>query len=113
MPRGLSPRVIGRIVTLRACYAFAARCYVFIVPGIGAGQLYHFQADGPWEPQFGNRFNSQVRLIDPYAKALAGNFLPATDGIVRPPKCVVIDETFDWQGDRHLRRNLSESVIYE
>jgi glycogen operon protein len=83
------------------------------VPGIGAGQLYHFQADGPWEPQFGHRFNSNARLIDPYARALAGNYLPATDGIVRPPKCVVVDDTFDWQGDRHLRRNLSESVIYE
>src|SRR5690606_17942430 len=30
-----------------------------------------------------------------------------------PPKCVVIDDTFDWQDDRHLRRSLAESVIYE
>jgi glycogen operon protein len=26
---------------------------------------------------------------------------------------VVIDDDFDWQGDRHLRRTLSETVIYE
>ena len=83
------------------------------VPGIGAGQLYHFQADGPFEPQLGHRFDSRARLIDPYAKALAGEFQPAPDGIIRPPKCVVVEDHFDWQGDRHLRRPLSETVIYE
>ena len=83
------------------------------VPGLGPGQLYHFQADGPHEPERGHRFDPQARLIDPYAKALAGRFLPAEGGVIRPPKCVVVDDEFDWQGDRHLRRPLSESVIYE
>jgi len=83
------------------------------VPGIGEGQLYHYQADGPYEPHLGQRFDPQARLIDPYAKALAGHFLPAESGIVRPPKCVVVDDEFDWKGDRHLKRNLSETVIYE
>jgi isoamylase len=83
------------------------------VPGIKPGQLYHFQAEGPFDPEHGQRFDSKARLIDPYAKALAGEFMPADDGIVRPPRCVVVDEDFDWQGDRHLRRNLSETVIYE
>ena len=83
------------------------------VPGLKAGQLYHFQADGPFDPAQGHRFDSHARLIDPYARALAGRFQPSTDGITRPPKCVVIDDTFDWQGDRHLRRPMAESVIYE
>ena len=83
------------------------------VPNIGAGQLYHFQAEGPFQPDHGYRFDRKARLIDPYAKALAGEFLPADDGIVRPPRCVVVDEAFDWQGDRHLRRSLAETVIYE
>ena len=83
------------------------------IPGIGPGQLYHFQADGPHEPKRGYRFDPQARLIDPYAKALAGHFLPADDGIVRPPKCVVVDDEFDWQGDRHIRKHLSETIIYE
>jgi isoamylase len=83
------------------------------VRGIGAGQLYHIQADGPFEPRQGLRFDRRARLIDPYAKALAGDFLPSDDGITRPPKCVVVDDEFDWQGDRHLRRPLSETVIYE
>jgi isoamylase len=83
------------------------------VPAVGPGQLYHVQADGPQEPDRGHRFDPQARLIDPYAKALAGDFLPAGGGIIRPPKCVVISDEFDWQGDRHLRRPLSETIIYE
>ena len=83
------------------------------VPGLRHGQLYHFQADGPFDPDRGQRFDGAARLIDPYSKALAGRFLPGSDGIVRPPKSVVIDDAFDWQGDRHLRRGLADTVIYE
>jgi len=83
------------------------------VPGIGEGQLYHFQADGPNDPEHGQWFDGKARLIDPYAKALAGNFQTNSDGIIRPPRCVVVDDYFDWKGDRHLQRNLSETVIYE
>ncbi|NBV44179.1 MAG: glycogen debranching enzyme GlgX [Planctomycetia bacterium] len=83
------------------------------VPGLGPGCLYHFQADGPSDPERGQRFDGRARLIDPYARALAGGFIHGGDGIVRPPKCVVVDDTFDWQGDRHLRRGLADTVIYE
>jgi glycogen operon protein len=82
-------------------------------PGVKAGQLYHFQTDGPFDPALGQRFSPQARLIDPYARALAGRFQPADDGVIRPPKCVVVDDAFDWQGDRHLKRPLSETIIYE
>ncbi len=84
-----------------------------LVPGVGPGQLYHFQADGPFDPERGQRFDSTARLIDPYAKALAGDFSLDCDGLVLPPKCVVVDDAFDWQGDRHLRRGLADTVIYE
>ena len=83
------------------------------VPEIGPGQLYHLQADGPHEPERGYRFSGKARLIDPYAKALAGTFQPSDDGVIRPPKCVVVDDYFDWEGDRHVRRDLSETIIYE
>lgn len=83
------------------------------VPGVKLGQLYHFQADGPYDPDHGYLFNPKARLIDPYAKALAGCFQPNDDGIIRPPKCVVVSDEFDWQGDRHLRRPLPETIIYE
>ncbi|MEX0977571.1 MAG: glycogen debranching protein GlgX, partial [Pirellulales bacterium] len=71
------------------------------------------QAQGPHDPERGQRFDRTARLIDPYARALAGDFLLSEDGIIRPPKCVVVDDRFDWQGDRHVRRELAETVIYE
>ncbi len=83
------------------------------VPGLGPGQLYHFQADGPHDPASGHWFDGRARLVDPYAKALAGCFQKSTDGVLRPPKCVVVDDYYDWEGDRHIRRDLSDSVIYE
>ena len=55
-------------------------------PELQAGQLYHFQAEGPFDPREGQRFVPGARLIDPYARALAGRFLPSDDGITRPPK---------------------------
>lgn len=83
------------------------------VPGIGPGQLYHLQASGPWDPDHGDRFDSAARLIDPYTHALAGTFQKSNDGVIRPPRCVVVQDDFDWEGDRHVRRPLAESVIYE
>ncbi len=83
------------------------------MPGCRAGTALSLSGRRPVRSERGQRFDGQARLIDPYARALAGQFLPADDGIIRPPKCVVVDDEFDWQGDRHLRRNLSETVIYE
>ena len=83
------------------------------VPGLDDGQLYHFQAAGPWEPDIGHRFDASARLIDPYARALAGTYQKQTDGVVRPPKCVVVGDGFDWGDDRPIRRPMSESIIYE
>ncbi len=83
------------------------------VAGLQHGQLYHLQASGPWDPDNGHRFDSTARLIDPYTQALAGEFMKSDDGVIRPPKCVVIKDSFDWDGDRHIRRDISESVIYE
>src|SRR5688500_2677203 len=39
--------------------------------------------------------------------------MASEDGVIRPPKCVVVDDIFDWKGDRHLKRPLSETIIYE
>ncbi len=83
------------------------------IPGLKAGQLYHLQANGPFDPEIGQWFDGSARLVDPYAKALSGVFQKSTDGLIRPPKCVAVDDHFDWEGDRHVRRPLSESIIYE
>jgi isoamylase len=103
------------------------------VPGVGAGQRYGYRVYGPWAPERGHRFNPNKLLLDPYAKAIdgpidwdAGNTLPyppngddlqfdEEDDARAMPKCVVIDESFDWEDDDLLRPRIpwNETVIYE
>ncbi|MCE2785421.1 MAG: glycogen debranching enzyme, partial [Pirellula sp.] len=83
------------------------------LPNLTSGQLYHFQADGPFRPEHGLWFDGNARLIDPYCNALAGDFQPSTDGVIRPPKCVAIDHAFDWQADRPLKIPIQDSILYE
>lgn len=105
--------------------------HVFL-PELGPGQLYGYRVYGPYDPEHGLRFNSSKLLIDPYAKAIAGqiNWADEMFGYVvghsqedlardfrddawGMPKAVVIDENFDWAGDKRLNIPLHRSVIYE
>ena len=83
------------------------------MPGVGPGQLYHFQADGPYDPEHGLAFRRPRPADRPLRQGPGRRVSAGDDGIVRPPKCVVVDDEFDWQGDRHLRRSLAETMIYE
>jgi len=108
-------------------------CWHVIVRGIQAGQLYLYRVDGPYEPLEGHRFNKHRVLIDPYAKALTGNFRwnignafgfipshPDADlsfstekDISDFPKCIVISDSFNWEGDKPLNYPLRQTIIYE
>ncbi len=104
------------------------------VHDLAPGALYLYRVDGPYLPEQGLRFNVNKCLIDPYAKALSGDFIwntrhalgydpasPAGDlsfntepDAAFTPKCIVIDDgEFDWQGDRPLNYHLRKTVIYE
>ncbi len=107
-------------------------CYL---PGIGPGQRYGYRVHGAYDPEQGHRFNPAKLLIDPYAKAIEGivdwhqdaNVFPyvpngAEDDDLEPddeddataiPKSVVIDDSFDWEGDRRLQIPFADTVIYE
>jgi glycogen operon protein len=93
--------------------------YVF-VPGVGPGQRYAYRLDGPNDPQSGHRFDATNVLLDPYAKALTSNRLPAdrvtpahTGPPAERPRCVVIQDQFDWQDVAPPRHSLADSIIYE
>ena len=45
------------------------------LPDIRPGQLYGFRVYGPYDPENGHRFNPNKLLIDPYAKAIAGDVI--------------------------------------
>ena len=91
------------------------------VPGIGAGQLYAYQAFGPFDPAQGLRFDPSKVLLDPYGRAVV-----VPDGYSRQNasrygqsdvfsmKSVVVDPAaYDWEGDTPLRRSFASTVIYE
>ncbi|MDJ0734844.1 MAG: glycogen debranching protein GlgX [Nostocaceae cyanobacterium] len=102
------------------------------VPGLKPGQKYGFRVYGPHEPEKGHRFNPAKLLIDPYAKAIAGDVCHGAEIFGYPwgdakedlgisylddarliPKSVVIDESFDWEDDRLVQLPWQETVIYE
>ena len=65
-------------------------------------------------PRRGQWFDGKARLIDPYAKALAGNFLPSHRRH-HPPAEVRGGRRLLRLGRRsaHLRRSCRETIIYE
>lgn len=51
------------------------------VPGLAAGQRYGLRAHGAWAPAHGHRFNPAKLLLDPYAKAVEGDFTRLSDEV--------------------------------
>jgi isoamylase len=114
--------------TLRQCTAFVWHGYI---ADVRPGQRYGYRVYGPYDPKHGLRFNPEVVLLDPYAKALAspenwelGCFayeLGSPEGDLRisrkpalgAPRGVVIDTDFDWEDDELPRTPLHKTVIYE
>ena len=105
--------------------------HIFL-PEAQPGQIYGYRVSGPYEPEIGMRFNSSKLLLDPYAKAIAGRVewgdemfgyvvggekedltRDFRDDAWGMPKAVVIDNAFNWDGDRKPGRPLAESIIYE
>ncbi|MBI4899560.1 MAG: glycogen debranching protein GlgX [Actinobacteria bacterium] len=91
------------------------------VPGLRAGQLYGYYADGPYQPDQGLVFDPLKLLVDPYALSVA---LPtgysraaaarAGDNTATALKSVVVDpDAYDWEGDQPLKRAFDDSIIYE
>ncbi|MBW2484076.1 MAG: glycogen debranching protein GlgX [Deltaproteobacteria bacterium] len=78
---------------------------------------YCFRTNGPHDPKgTGLFFDDKTLLLDPYARALAGgekwNGPPRKQaGFKR--RCLVIEDRFDWEGDRPLQIPLQDSIIYE
>ncbi|MGH8013040.1 MAG: glycogen debranching protein GlgX [Candidatus Binataceae bacterium] len=102
------------------------------IPDLKPGQRYGYRVHGPYEPANGHRFNPAKLLLDPYARAidrrlvwddtlLAYQFDHADkdlskderDSAAAMPKGVVVDDSYDWGGDRLLRIPWHEMVIYE
>ncbi|WP_200427703.1 glycogen debranching protein GlgX [Streptomyces sp. NE5-10] len=105
------------------------------VPGVGPGQRYGYRVHGRWDPWTGARWNPAKLLLDPYARAVDGEFrLPSEvyghvrdwpqqhvadtvrderDSAPHVPKGVVVRDDDDWSDDRRPKTPWQDSVIYE
>jgi glycogen operon protein len=102
------------------------------LPDVGPATFYGYRVHGPYEPEAGHRFNPNKLLLDPYARAHAGELKwdPAVFGYQMEtgddltfderdsapfmPKCVVVDPNFDWHGEPG-RQSVpwDHTIIYE
>jgi isoamylase len=111
----------ARIITLDPKRNKTFHYWHVFVKGIVAGQVYAYRAKGPFAPEKGHRFDGNKVLLDPYARAIAGEEIydrkaarMAGDNCDRALRGVVVDpSTYDWEGDRPLRIPYANSVIYE
>ena len=106
--------------------------YHVYIPGLGPGQMYGYRVHGSYDPKNGHRFNPAKLVIDPYAKAIAGTIewddalfgyevgnkdedlaISNADSAPFLPKSVVVDDQFDWEGDRPPKIPYHQSIIYE
>ena len=104
-------------------------CYL---PDVRPGQLYGYRVHGPYAPSQGHRFNANLLLIDPYAKAISGTIkwsnalfgykvggpredieMATENSAGGVPKSVVVDSAFTWGDDRPPRTPWNRTVIYE
>jgi isoamylase len=100
--------------------------------GAGPGQLYGYRVHGSYDPDQGHRFNHNKLLLDPYARAVAGQIrwgdevygyvvghpdedasFDSRDSAAYAPKSEVIDPAFDWGDDQHPQVPWNRTVIYE
>ena len=102
------------------------------LPDARPGLVYGYRVHGPYEPAQGHRFNPNKLLIDPYARAFAGNFrwsdahygyrvghvngdlsFDSRDNAWAMFKCRVVDPAYSWHDDRAPRTPWTDTVLYE
>jgi glycogen operon protein len=91
------------------------------LPGLRAGQLYAWRAEGPFAPEQGFRFDPDKVLLDPYGKCVARPAHRSREAACRPGdnassalKSVVVDpSTYDWEDDAPPRTRFAKTVLYE
>ena len=102
--------------THRTCHYW----HVFVL-GVHAGQLYGYRVGGPPDPLRGMRFDPAKVLLDPCVRSVAvpKNYQRKDarregDNLATAMKSVVVDPTsYDWEGDKPLKRPSSRTIVYE
>ena len=111
----------SRVILLDPLINCSCNYWHIFVPGLKSGQVYAYRAYGKYRPEQGLRFDGSKVLLDPYAKAIAGEGIynrqaarQPGDNCAQALRGIVVDTSnYDWSGDRHPRTPYSTSIIYE
>jgi isoamylase len=111
----------ARVIPVHAEFGRTYHYWHVFVPGLRAGQLYGYRADGPVSPESGLRFDPDKVLLDPYGRGVVTPHSYSREAARRPGnntaramKSVIVDpHDYDWEGDVPLRRHASRTIIYE
>jgi glycogen operon protein len=111
----------ARVIKLGPTINRTSHYWHIFVPGIVAGQLYGYRADGSGDVSGGNRFDCHKVLIDPYGKSVSvgQNYDRSAashpgDNAATSMKSAVADlSTFDWEEDQPLKHPFRTTVIYD
>lgn len=89
--------------------------YSMIVFGLEIDEFeYAYRIDGPYDPEKGLLYDKTNLLLDPYARAVAGQFAWGT----RPQtgfeyRAHIVSSNFDWNGVQSPHIEMQDLVIYE
>ena len=87
--------------------------YSMIVYGLNIEDFeYAYRVDGPYNPEKGLLFDKTKVLLDPYAKAVAGQRIWGTHW-EHTYHARVVEDTFDWGDMPQSDRELCDLIIYE
>jgi glycogen operon protein len=98
--------------------------------GAEPGLVYGYRLSGPYAPQRGQRFNPSKVLLDPYARAVVGEYRgqkafqgqiidaaadrsDPVDNAAVALKAQVVHEVYDWGSDAPPRVAQADTVLYE
>jgi len=87
--------------------------------GAGPGLVYGYRVAGPYAPEQGQRFNASKVLLDPYARAVVGEYLAqpefqdGSDNAAIALKGQVVHDAYDWGDDAPPRVALEDTILYE
>jgi len=91
--------------------------YAIIVFGLDYENIeYGYKMDGPYDPKNGYRFNKNIILSDPYAKAIGGRDVwrdVANLDRLYPFRSRLVFDDFDWEEDNPLETPMEDLIIYE
>jgi isoamylase len=96
---------------------FSWHVYVLKLP---VGTWYAWRMDGPHDVrESGLHFDKDKQLLDPWARAVSHKKWDRT-AACRPGdngdtamRCIVVDDSYDWEGETALRISSEKSIIYE